>query len=74
MDKKLFKINVGKRLAELRTSHGYSQKYLAQQLNVAVTTYKSWELGKTLTNINNFYKLAIKIYNMSLQEFFAPCR
>ena len=69
-----FKSKVGKRLQEMRTAFGYTQKYLAQQLRVSVSTYRNWELGVSISNINNYYILVVKIYKMTLQDFFAPCR
>ena len=38
---------IGERLAEVRKDHGDKQTDLAQKLNVAVSTVRSWEQGKS---------------------------
>lgn len=54
----------------LRTLHNYTQQYVAEQLNIAPSTYVSMEQG--VVNISYARLEAIlAIYNQTLQTFFA---
>lgn len=37
-------------LKELRTSHKYTQEYIAEQIGVSKKTYRSWEIGEYKNN------------------------
>lgn len=52
------------RLKTLRIENGYSQRALAQKLNVVQVTYLHWEQGKTEPNINNICALC-RIFGVS---------
>lgn len=54
-----FKI-VGKNLKELRKSLGLTQKDIANLLNISVSAYTLYELGKILIPTSYIYKLAKK--------------
>lgn len=58
-DKINFKI-VGKKLKELRKSLGLTQKDIANLLNISVSSYTLYELGKILIPTSYIYKLAKK--------------
>jgi transcriptional regulator with XRE-family HTH domain len=40
----------GKRLIELRTAHGFSQKEVAAKIGVNYTSYSAWEIGQYTKN------------------------
>lgn len=53
------------RLKELRKSKGLLQKDIAKFLNIAVSTYSYWEVGKYDIDNENLKKLA-DYYNVSI--------
>lgn len=58
-DKINFKL-VGKNLKELRKGLGLTQKNIANLLNISVSSYTLYELGKILIPTSYIYKLAKK--------------
>lgn len=56
MNKQELKAKVAQRLITLRTQHGYSQQKVASLLGVSLTTYRNWELGKTLSDIKKIHE------------------
>lgn len=52
------------RLKSLRIENGFSQREMAQQLNVAQVSYLRWEQGKTEPNINNICAIC-EIFNVT---------
>lgn len=65
-DKINFKI-VGKNLKELRKSFSLTQKDIANLLNISVSAYTLYELGKILIPTSYIYKLA-KNFQCSIDE------
>lgn len=44
-------INIGERIGELRKRAGYTQKELAEKLNVTVQMVSKWETGVTVPDV-----------------------
>ena len=44
-------INIGERIGELRKRAGYTQKELAEKLNVTVQMVSKWETGATAPDV-----------------------
>lgn len=53
------------RLRYLRNLHGFTQKQVADALNIERSTYTYYETGKTHPDLNAIVKIA-KIYNVTL--------
>ena len=58
---------LGQYLRNLRTSHGYTQEYVASQLNIIHQTYSHYETGKRSPSPEILFKLA-GIYNISVDD------
>lgn len=54
-------------LKSIRKEKGFSQKQIAQQLNVVESCYANWEQGRTEPNISMLRKLC-EIFNVSIEE------
>lgn len=54
-------------LKKLRENNGYTQKQIADALNIERSTYTYYETGKTRPDINAISKLS-KLYNISYEE------
>lgn len=54
-------------LKKLRENNGYTQKQIADALNIERSTYTYYETGKTRPDINAIIKLS-KLYNISFEE------
>ena len=59
-------------LKTLRTSHKYTQEYVAQQVGVSKKTYRSWEIGEYKNNSQNYpsmdcdkLEMLASLYNVS---------
>jgi len=52
-------------LRNLREKHNLTQKELAQKLNMAVTTYGSYEFGKSEPSVQTLLRLS-KLYKISI--------
>ena len=52
-------------IRELRQSYGFTQKQVAEKLEVTYQSYQAYERGIALPNLKNFLKLA-NIYDVSL--------
>lgn len=52
------KLGIAQRLTELRTSHSYTQKRLAERLGVATTTVSAYELGNNQPPYDSLIKYA----------------
>ncbi len=63
------KINLGKRVKELRLFKGYSQEAFAHECGLDRTYIASVENGKRNVSIENIEKIA-SACQLSLQEFF----
>lgn len=61
--------SVKDKLRLLRLSHKYTQKDLAEKLDIHVTTYGKIELGEIGIDIYKARKLA-KLYGISIDDFF----
>lgn len=57
------------RLKELRLEYGYSQKYVAEQLNISRQAISKWENGRSYPDIDNL-RLLSALYDVSLDSFF----
>lgn len=54
-------------LKSIRKSLGYTQKYIAQKLDVVESCYANWEQGRTEPNIENLRKLCV-IFGVEINE------
>ena len=57
------------RLKELHLEYGYSQKYVAEQLNISRQAISKWENGRSYPDIDNL-RLLSALYDVSLDSFF----
>ena len=55
----------GKIIKELRLQYKYTQKFVAEKLNISYQSYQAYELGITVPTFQNFLKLA-QLYDVSL--------
>lgn len=46
------------RLAELRKLNGYTQQQMANELGIPLGTYRGWEYGQTMFNIEQAWEIA----------------
>lgn len=53
-------------LLKLRTSSGFSQEFLARQMEVSRTTIVNWERGKTEPSASEAIKLA-RIFGVTVE-------
>lgn len=51
------------RIKDLRIERGWAQEYVARQVDVSLTAYNNWELGKSIPRANHLAKLA-DLYNV----------
>lgn len=51
--------NIGKQLASLRKEKGYTQKQVAEMLNISNKTLSSWEVCNTMPDLIMLPKIAI---------------
>ena len=54
-------------LKEIRKSCGFTQKQVAEALNVVESCYANWEQGRTEPNITMLRKLGM-IFNVSIDD------
>lgn len=59
----------GKKLKELRTEKGLSQKEMSKRLLIAVSTYANWEQGRTEPSLYHLIMLAI-VLNVDMNTLF----
>ena len=59
--------DLGKNLKDLRLQYGYTQQYVADQLEIKVSSYQAYEWGKAVPTLQNFIKLA-KLYDVDYKE------
>ena len=57
-------MNIGENIKNLRNERGFTQKEIAQKLNIAERVYQRYENNEAKPNINIIIKLA-KLYNIS---------
>lgn len=57
------------KLKELRQERRFSQRTIAEALDIAVSTYANWEQGRTEPSIYDIYRL-IEIYDIEANELF----
>lgn len=57
------------KLKELRQERRFSQRAIAEALDIAVSTYANWEQGRTEPSIYDIYRL-IEIYGIEANELF----
>ena len=60
-------IKFGNYLTELRKSNGFTQRYVAYELDVSDKAVSKWETGKSSPNIDEIRKLA-SLYDISVNE------
>ena len=60
---------IAKTLEKLRENNGYTQRQVADALNIERSTYTYYETGKTTPDINTIIKLA-KIFNVPYTDIF----
>lgn len=54
------------RIKELRIEKGYTEKDVAEYLNINISTYRSYETGNKVPNTNNLQKLR-ELYNLKAE-------
>ncbi len=59
--------NLISNLIELREKHGWTQQFVADQLNVDRTSYNKYEKGQTAISIQTLIRLS-DIYSVTLDE------
>lgn len=55
-------------LESIRVQHGYSQEYIARNLEISLNTVRNWETGKTEPTLSKVKQLA-ELYGMTTAEF-----
>lgn len=55
-------------LEAIRVQHGYSQEYIARNLEISLNTVRNWETGKTEPTLSKVKQLA-ELYGMTTAEF-----
>jgi len=60
---------VNKNVRQIRFSKGVTQVHMAKKLNIAVSTYNSYELGKRKINVETLKQIA-EILNEPVENFF----
>ena len=58
---------LGKKIAELRKLHHYSQESLVEQMNISRQTISKWETDLSVQDIERIIKLS-EIFHVSLNE------
>lgn len=56
-NKEIFKDFLSPKIKELRKERGYSQKEMAEKLEIPVSTYANWEQGRREPCIYDIYNL-----------------
>ncbi len=59
--------HLSKNLKSLRKQYGYTQKEVAERIEIRHQSYAAYENGITVPTLQNFLKLA-KLYDVSLDE------
>ena len=59
---------IGKRIAELRKVHGFTQEYLGEKLNILKSTLASYETGRRALPLDLLIQLA-NIFKISTDDF-----
>lgn len=59
---------LGQYLRKLRKSFGYTQEYVASQLNIIHQTYSHYETGRIIPPSDSLFNLA-RLYNIPLDHF-----
>ena len=59
----------GNHLCKLRNEIGLTQKQVANELNISVSTYANWEQGRREPNLYHLFELA-KIFEVDMNELF----
>ena len=59
--------HLSKNLKSLRKQDGYTQKEVAERIEIRHQSYAAYENGITVPTLQNFLKLA-KLYDVSLDE------
>ena len=58
-------MDIGITLKKIRTNKNYSQKYVADFLNISVNTYINWEKNKTDLNLGKCTKIC-ELYDIEI--------
>ena len=62
---------ISNKLRELRISHGYTQSYIADNIDIKQPTYQQYESGKRTPNVTTIYKIA-NFYGLTADDYDAP--
>ena len=65
-------VQIANKLKELRKSHGYTQEYIAANIDVTQPTYQQYESGKRRPGTTSLYKLA-NFYGLTTDELLKLC-
>ncbi len=60
-------MGIGSILKKLRTSNKYTQKYVADCLDISRNAYMAWENGQTQVNMTKLQRIC-DLYQITLQE------
>ncbi len=63
---------IGAKLRELRTSRGYTQTFIASNIDVQQPTYQQYESGKRRPSATALYKIA-NFYGLTTDELMKLC-
>ena len=63
---------ISNKLRELRISHGYTQSYIADNIDIKQPTYQQYESGKRTPNVTTIYKIA-NFYGLTADELLKLC-
>ncbi|SEK70731.1 Transcriptional regulator, contains XRE-family HTH domain [Butyrivibrio sp. ob235] len=63
---------IGKKLKELRITHGYTQDYIASNIEVKQPTYQQYESGKRRPSSTMLYRIT-NFYGLTTDELLKLC-
>jgi len=61
--------NLPENLRKIRVTHNYSQEYVADEINVSVSSYARYESSKVAIDFESVVKLAM-LYKLTLDELY----
>ncbi len=67
-DKKILLAKITKNIKELRNKHNYTQDYVANELDINLTTYQKYESKKPYNIRISYIYLIAKFYKVSIDS------